>query len=143
VKPYGYRHHRYPVRGCTCRMCVALFDSAKFKWKRRERQRARMECRMAASKWQAIGLAVGILLGGACTPARPPLNPDGGASCPAACARLRVLGCPWAAPTPAGATCEQRCEATESTGYTTAHPQCVAVARDCDEADRVSAEGCE
>jgi hypothetical protein len=84
-----------------------------------------------------------ITLSLACSPTPlTPVNPGGLSACPAACARLADLQCPWAGPTPSGATCVDRCEATERTQYATGHPQCVAVARDCDEADRVSAEGC-
>ena len=62
--------------------------------------------------------------------------------CAAACGVLRDLGCESAATTPGGATCEQVCESVESTGYATTHPECVALARDCAEAERVSAHGC-
>jgi len=86
---------------------------------------------------RALALAALLL---SCSPR--PVAPGGPDACPAACARLRALGCAAGSPTPAGRTCEAWCDATERTGYATMHPACVAVARDCDEADRVSAEGC-
>jgi hypothetical protein len=82
------------------------------------------------------------LLAMSCGPARPPVSP-GLASCPAACDNLRNMQCPWAADTPAGATCEQRCENRERSGYDTGHPECVAIATSCEQADGFSASGCD
>jgi hypothetical protein len=78
-----------------------------------------------------------------CNHYKPPKPiPDVELACEAECANLRKLDCPWAKDTPAGATCEQRCESRESTGYTTGYPHCVANAKTCEEADHFSAYGC-
>ena len=89
-----------------------------------------------------ITIAIAIVLATACGPTLPPVTPNGPDMCPAACERLRAMKCPAGEPTPAGQTCETWCDATERTGYTTMHPGCVAASRSCEEADRVSAEGC-
>jgi hypothetical protein len=87
----------------------------------------------------ALMLASAGLLA-SCLP-QEPVTPHTSA-CEAACSTLRALECPWAAPTPAGATCEQRCEKREKQGYDTGHPECVASATTCLEADKMSSEGC-
>ena len=76
------------------------------------------------------------------TPTRPPVPPATQA-CAAACDRLDQLGCAAGQPTPDGTICEVLCEQTEVTGWTTMHPRCVATALTCDEADRMSADGCQ
>ena len=86
-------------------------------------------------KWPVL-----LVLLTACYP--DPATPTTQPPCAAACEVLRDLGCESAATTPAGATCETVCETTERSGYATTHPECVALARDCAEAERVSAHGC-
>ena len=83
--------------------------------------------------------ALSLPLLSACPPAQPPLYES---ACAAACARGRELACEWSAQTPEGASCETVCETTEATGYTTMHPQCVALATTCGEAERYSRNGC-
>lgn len=75
------------------------------------------------------------------TPPEP--VPVVGDACERACARGAELGCVFAEPTPEGATCVDVCRDTEATGWTSMHPECVAVASSCEEASRVSADGCE
>jgi len=77
----------------------------------------------------------------ACVPPQPP--PNATEPCQQACTRLRDLGCDAGATTPTGATCEQVCETAERSGYATIHPECVAVAGTCEDAERVSREGCQ
>lgn len=86
-----------------------------------------------------IWCAVLIGLAGCPDPVTPPNVTE---PCQQACARGRDLGCDWSGTTPAGATCEQVCEATERTGYSTIFPECLAVAASCAEAERVSKDGC-
>lgn len=83
--------------------------------------------------------AVLIGIAGCPDPATPPTYTE---PCQRACARGRDLGCDWSVTTPAGATCEQVCEATERSGYATIHPECLAVVESCEDAERVSADGC-
>jgi len=71
-----------------------------------------------------------------------PRYPDPTQACAAACDRLAELECEAAQPTPEGATCLMICLDTERTHWTTMHPACVAVAESCEEASRVSADGC-
>lgn len=78
----------------------------------------------------------------ACGPLPSPSPPVYVDDCAAACARLDELGCGETS-TPAGTSCDAWCRDTEATGYTTMHPECIAVADTCEEAARVSAEGCE
>jgi len=78
-----------------------------------------------------------------CTPAPEPVTPDVVDDCARACIRLSELGCYAGATTPNGATCEEVCHETEATGWSTMHPACIALAKDCKEADRLSAEGCD
>jgi hypothetical protein len=72
-------------------------------------------------------------------PADPPA-PDAGdpASCADACAHLEELGCEEAEPTPEGATCEEVCEAVESSGTVTLNPACVLQIETCEEIDGCS-----
>jgi hypothetical protein len=79
-----------------------------------------------------------FVMGIGCTPRYP----DPTQACAAACDRLAELECEAAQPTPEGATCLMICLDTEGTHWTTMHPACVAVAESCEEASRVSADGC-
>lgn len=85
-------------------------------------------------------LVVLLLIGCTHVPPQPP--PDVLSDCAMACERLRYLECEAAQPTPDGHTCLEMCETTEATGYTTTHPECIAMASDCEDADRLSQEGC-
>lgn len=90
------------------------------------------------------GYAIWLLAVCACGGYQPP-NPSPGDidACAAKCARLAELGCETAGPTPEGATCEDRCETAERSGYTTTHPACVAEATSCEDAEERSKRGCE
>lgn len=86
-----------------------------------------------------------------CPPPSPVIPPDPQQDsgydvlrpCELACLHLHVLGCESAEPTPNGATCVEVCEHTESLSYTTMHPDCIPLAANCDEADQLSADGCD
>jgi len=89
------------------------------------------------TRWLLLAVAVS-----ACGHVQPdvPVTTD---ACEAACTRGAELGCAWAYPTADGVPCEQVCEDTEATGWTSMHPGCVAQAESCEEASRVSARGCD
>jgi hypothetical protein len=59
----------------------------------------------------AATLALSVKLGCPVVPPEPPPVPE--ASCEAVCAHWRDLGCHEAEPSPAGASCEQLCDAFE------------------------------
>ena len=63
---------------------------------------------------KALFLALVLVMAcGTVTPVpTPPPTPT--ADCAAFCAHGIELGCPWAAPTPKGATCDQWCSLTQS-----------------------------
>ena len=71
----------------------------------------------------------------------PPKSPSTTAApgtesdCERACANGKKIGCDWAEPTPEGGTCLAVCTNAESSGFTSMHPQCLAGAHDCAEAD--------
>jgi hypothetical protein len=91
----------------------------------------------------AAGVACGMLLAlPGCMSWLPARSPAADA-CEAACARLEALGCDAARLGPSGSTCEAACELVELSGRATLHPACVALATSCEEADRVSLDGCE
>jgi len=97
--------------------------------------------------WLGLGAVFGAMMWllsiAGCPRWSPPDDPPKPvAACEAACARLVELGCDAGQPTPEGTTCVQVCEDTERTGWTTMHPDCVAEAASCEEAERVSGEGC-
>jgi hypothetical protein len=79
----------------------------------------------------------------ACTARPSPHTPaDIAAACATACAHLEHLGCETAQPTPAGESCSAVCESTESSGWTSMHPECIPLATTCDAADSLSMWGC-
>jgi hypothetical protein len=83
---------------------------------------------------------------GAATSLTPPVNHNGPLptgneqDCANACTNLRYHGCPAGNPTPEGAPCETVCLNTESSGYASMNPRCVAKALDCSTADACSDE---
>jgi hypothetical protein len=83
--------------------------------------------------------AILALLALSCTPHYP----DPTQACAAMCEHLAALECEAAEPTPEGATCLMICLETERTQWSTMHPACVVRAETCEEASRLSAEGCE
>jgi hypothetical protein len=87
---------------------------------------------------RAIALVV-LALAGQCTPTPTPPAPL--RACVQWCDRLTELGCD-VGPTPDGHMCLDVCETTEATGYTTLHPECAPLVMTCDDADRLSADGC-
>jgi hypothetical protein len=97
--------------------------------------------------WMGIAAVLGAMIwllslvrcGGWFPPAPVPVDGD---ACERACATGTRLGCPFAEPTPDGTTCVQVCIDTERTGWTRWHAECVAEATTCEEASRVSADGC-
>lgn len=74
---------------------------------------------------------------GACTPKPPTPNPTPSepSPCEAYCAHLRALGCPQAAPTAKGATCEEICINIENSGYVQSARECSMRAMSCAEID--------
>ena len=60
------------------------------------------------------------------------------ADCAAACTTLRAHHCAAGDPTPKGASCEDVCQNTESSGYASMNPRCVATSADCAAADACS-----
>ena len=61
-------------------------------------------------------------------PHRPPADPSG---CPAACERLRELGCPEGDPTPEGAPCEAVCREVQASQLGVIDTQCLIAAPSC------------
>lgn len=65
-------------------------------------------------------------------PASPvTLTPGTTADCSAACVNLRRLHCKSGDPTPQAGTCEAVCQNTESSGYASENPQCLAKVKSC------------
>ena len=96
--------------------------------------------------FRTFAVPILLLLGiaGNCQPdPSQPKPPAPHEVCMSACERLGELGCPEAEPTKKGATCVQVCVETESTGWTTMHPSCIAAAKTCEDASKVSAKGCD
>lgn len=73
---------------------------------------------------------------------QPPNHTPSITYCRAACERIEALGCDMTE-TPAGSSCLDVCETTERSGYSTMHPQCIALATSCSEVDQVSRKGCD
>jgi hypothetical protein len=99
------------------------------------------ELHIALITW-ASSVIVGVSLsacGGWIEPRPVPVDGD---ACERACATGARLGCPFAESTPDGTSCVQVCIDTERSGWTTMNPSCVAAATTCEEASRVSADGC-
>ena len=91
-------------------------------------------------------LCLVMLLALACQgcPVDPPKPPPGTPDvCAQACIHLREMSCIAGADTPDGTPCETVCADTEATGYTTMYPACIVNAASCEEADHVSAYGCQ
>lgn len=59
------------------------------------------------------------------------LEPGTAADCAAACVNLRGLHCKSGDPTPAGASCEAVCQNTETSGYASENPRCLAQVKSC------------
>jgi hypothetical protein len=71
------------------------------------------------------------LLGATCKPPPPqPVEPKDTADCPAACEKLRELGCPEGDPLEDGTTCEVFCKDTQESGHAL-RPSCVMGITDC------------
>lgn len=64
---------------------------------------------------------------------KPPvaLTPGTADDCTAACQHLRKLRCKSGDPTPEGATCEAVCQNTETSGYASENPKCLAQVKSC------------
>lgn len=92
------------------------------------------------------------LFGASCPPPEPPappepvqpdadvdvMEPEEGTACERACDRMRKLACEAydGSDSPSGATCEEVCEHTESSGVATFCPEHVAVAQDCKQLEK-------
>ncbi len=75
----------------------------------------------------------------ACVPVDGPLPkppaPAPTSGCERACARLRTLDCEEAKPTPAGAPCEEVCDAASAPNYSPGWPvDCIASSTSCESA---------
>lgn len=68
-------------------------------------------------------------------PAPPPPPAPGEATCGDVCAQGRELVCPWAAPTPEGASCEAVCSNIQDSGIVAWNLDCRARARSCRDAE--------
>ena len=79
----------------------------------------------------------------ACGPMEPPVAPVPEEACAAMCERFVELDCLEGKDTPGGKSCMVRCRETESSGFSTMHPHCVPQAQSCEEARRLTAEGCQ
>ena len=92
-------------------------------------------------------LSLMVLLVG-CTPVAlpPPVNHNGPlptgtpSDCQRACDNLRKLHCSAGEPTSKGASCEEVCMNTESSGYASMNPRCEATASSCEAADACADE---
>lgn len=69
------------------------------------------------------------------------LTPGTADDCAQACQHLRALGCESGSPTQQGGTCEAICQNTETSGYASEHPQCLAQIKSCDEEDACANPG--
>lgn len=67
---------------------------------------------------------------------------DAGAVCPAACARLRRLGCPEGAPAPGGDSCVGTCINARAKHTVDLRPECIAKARTKSEAIKCGTVDC-
>ena len=91
-----------------------------------------------------LPLLVGLLLS-SCRPSVPPVEPllpEVRVDCENMCDTAKELGCEVGTPSPDGVTCVELCILTETSGFSTCHPACAALAKTCDELDQLSAEGC-
>lgn len=83
-----------------------------------------------------------LLAAVACFQKPPAEEPKGEPeACPAACAKLRELGCEEAEPTPNGATCEDVCKSIETSNLVSVGPACVARAETCESVGECLAGG--
>jgi len=80
----------------------------------------------------AILFVAGVALGSTCHPPPTPVEPKDTADCPAACEKLRELGCPEGQPLEDGTTCEAFCKATQVKGHAL-RPSCVKKIWSCDQ----------
>jgi hypothetical protein len=80
----------------------------------------------------AILFVAGISFGAKCgvKPAPTPVEPKDTADCPAACEKLRELGCPEGQPLEDGTTCEKFCIDTQQSGHAL-RPSCVMDMTEC------------
>lgn len=60
-----------------------------------------------------------------------PLTPGTADDCAQACQHLRALGCASGNPTEQGGTCESICQNTETSGYASENPKCLAAVKSC------------
>lgn len=63
------------------------------------------------------------------------VTPGSDDDCKAACANGRALHCVFAESTPGGGSCEEVCHNSETSGYASMHPACIAQAKTCERAD--------
>lgn len=68
-----------------------------------------------------------------------PVEPDDTDKCPAACERLRALGCEEGEPLSDGTTCEKFCLDTQKAGHSL-NPSCVMTISTCDEVETKCAQ---
>jgi len=84
----------------------------------------------------ALGAFVVVMMAGATcqTPYPPPIpiEPNDTENCPAACEKLRELGCPEGQPLEDGTTCEKFCTDTQQSGHPL-NPTCVMGMSSCTE----------
>jgi len=70
-------------------------------------------------------------------PQPAPVPPKDTADCPAACEKLRALGCPEGDPLEDGTTCEEFCKNTQDKGHAL-RPSCVKDITKCSQVDECS-----
>lgn len=81
-----------------------------------------------------------VLMGSKCgvSPQPTPIEPKDTAYCPAACDKLRVLGCEEGNDLPDGTTCEKFCVDTQKSGHAL-RPSCVMDMQSCADLSKCSA----
>lgn len=77
-------------------------------------------------------LLLGMILTACPRPVPVPHPPEDTDQCPAACERLRELGCEEGSPLEDGTTCEQFCIDTQESGHAL-NPTCVKSINSCEE----------
>jgi hypothetical protein len=65
-----------------------------------------------------------VSFGATCRPPPVPIEPMDTVDCPAACEKMRSLGCPEGQPLADGTTCEKFCKDTQKSGHAL-RPSCV------------------
>ena len=81
-----------------------------------------------------LAAVAALSMGSTCRtkPSPAPIEPKDTADCPAACEKLRALGCPEGQPLEDGTTCEKFCQDTQESGHAL-RPSCVMDITTCEQ----------